>query len=116
VGISYTRLDSVGELSGRMDVLVDLLPLSYRAKAEPAAKDRRQQQQQQHQQLKQATSQLSDRATETREKKLNTEVLPDIERRTGEERRQHDMHRGRWLESRSRHDRRTEASGILVKI
>lgn len=99
-----------------MDVLVELLPLSYRAKAEPATKDRRQKQQKQHQQLKQTASQVSGTASETLEKKLNTEFLPDIERRRGEDRRQHDMHRGRWLESRSRHDRRIQALGILMKI
>lgn len=101
-----------------MDVIVDLLPLSYTAKAEPAAKDRRQKQKQQkqHQQLKQTASQVSGTASETLEKKLNTEFLPDIERRRGEDRRQHDMHRGRWLESRSRHDRRIQALGILMKI
>jgi hypothetical protein len=91
-----------------MDVLVDLLPASYTAKAEPSAKDSHQKQKQQKKPPNSPTTQV--------EVKTSSPALVEVERRTGDERREQEMNRGRWLESRNRNDRRENASTICVKI
>ncbi len=99
-----------------MDVLAELLPSSYTVKAEPSAKDSRRQQPQ----AKQGRAQKTDKnsQSESLETPLNNQVktLPEHERRTGDDRRQHSMKRGRWLESRDKNDRRTTATGLCLKV
>jgi hypothetical protein len=99
-----------------MDVLSELLPSSYTVKAEPSAKDSRRQQPQ----AKQGRAQIIDKnsQSESLETPLNNQVktLPEHERRTGDDRRQHSMKRGRWLESRDKNDRRTTATGLCLKV
>jgi len=89
-----------------MKVLLDLLPASFTAKAEPVAKDSRQKQQPRQQ----------GQSTEQVEAKTTAEELVEAERRNGEERRQQRMKRGRWLESRDRNDRRATALTVFVKV
>ncbi len=99
-----------------MDVLAELLPSSYTVKAEPSAKDSQRQQSQ----AKQRRAQKADKnsQSESLETPLNNQVktLPEHERRTGDDRRQHSMKRGRWLESRDKNDRRTTATGLCLKV
>ena len=94
-----------------MDVLVDLLPPSYTAKAEPSSKDS--DQKREGQQNKSSTSSL-----EPVEVKANAQAqaLVDAERRAGEDRREVEMNRGRWLESRISKDRRANALTVFVKV
>ncbi|TWX73487.1 hypothetical protein [Colwellia sp. C1TZA3] len=93
-----------------MDVLVDLLPGSFTAKVEPSVKDSRQKQGYQQ------TKNLPNLPTEQAEVKTSSQTIVETERRTGDDRREQEMNRGRWLESRDRNDRRANASDISVKI
>lgn len=96
-----------------MDVLAELLPPSYTAKAEPSARDSRRHQQHEKKQQNEPEPELkSDQETI----KITANPLPETERRNGEDRRQQRMNRGRWLESRARNDRRAKESAIFVKV
>ena len=91
-----------------MDVLTELLPSSYTAKAEPSAKDSRQRQ-----------SQAKKSHSEDQQMALNNNDLktgPDNERRAGDDRRLQSMKRGRWLESRDKKDRRTATTDLSLKV
>lgn len=93
-----------------MEVLAELLPPSYSVKAEPSAKDsRRQQQEKKNSNKSKSKPQLS-------KSKVMTKLAPEIDRRTGEDRRQKKINRGRWLESRGRSDRRASESTIFVRV
>lgn len=107
------KLGSVLEREILMDVLVELLPPSFTAKTEPAAKDSRRQQ---PQEKKQAKARRAEQDPEQAMLKVTAKLIPDTERRAGEERRQQRMKRGRWLESRDRHDRRATALSVFVKV
>tara|TARA_R110000737_G_scaffold49733_4_gene70637 strand:+ start:4741 stop:5031 length:291 start_codon:yes stop_codon:yes gene_type:complete len=96
-----------------MDVLVELLPPSYTAKAEPSARDSRRQQPQAKQQDK--TPKLA-RTCQKSLLKVIVKSCPESDRRTGEDRRRQRVKRGRWLESRDRHDRRAIALTVFVKV
>lgn len=96
-----------------MDVLAELLPPSYTAKAEPSARDSRRQQPQGKQPDK-ALKVEQDR--QQSRLKITAKPLPEKERRAGEDRRQQRMQRGRWLESRERYDRRAKALTVFVKV
>ncbi|SEL65529.1 hypothetical protein SAMN05216262_11667 [Colwellia chukchiensis] len=99
-----------------MDVSVDLLPPTYAVKTETLSKERRRQ--------------PSNGNTSKRSKKLPASEsmappvtlvpkhnkLPNIERRSGKDRRHQAMQRGRWLESRIRKDRRASALQVFVKV
>ncbi len=99
-----------------MDVLTELLPSSYTVKAEPSAKDSQRQQSQ----AKQRRAQKADKnfQHESLETPSNNQLkaLPEHERRTGDDRRQHSMKRGRWLESRDKNDRRATITGLCLKV
>ncbi len=91
-----------------MEVLAELLPPSYSVKAEPSAKDsRRQQQEKKNSNKSKAQSSKSE---------VTIKLAPEIDRRTGEDRRQKRINRGRWLESRGRSDRRASESTIFVRV
>ncbi|MBA6392134.1 hypothetical protein H4J38_15275 [Colwellia sp. BRX10-3] len=92
-----------------MDVLVDLLPPSYTAKAEPSSKDSDQKRQEQH-------NKSSNSSLDPVEVKANAQTLVDTERRAGEDRREQEINRGRWLESRISKDRRANALTVFVKV
>ncbi|WP_085299357.1 hypothetical protein [Cognaticolwellia mytili] len=96
-----------------MDVIAELLPPSYTAKAEPSVKDRERQSQREKMLRKELAI-----VFEPEQKTMETtvKVLPETDRRVGEDRRQQKISRGRWLESRDRNDRRTTESAISVKI
>ncbi|UUO22623.1 hypothetical protein FGD67_05065 [Colwellia sp. M166] len=100
-----------------MDVLTELLPSSYTAKAEPSAKDSRQRQSQaKKSQAKNATKKPH---SEDQQMALNNNDLktgPDNERRAGDDRRLQSMKRGRWLESRDKKDRRTATTDLSLKV
>lgn len=93
-----------------MDVLVDLLPPSYTAKAEPSAKDNR------HKQRQEKPSKNIASKSARADKALAAPINVEAERRTGQDRRLKKTSRGRWLESRNRNDRRRRASEVFVKI
>ncbi|ASP48671.1 hypothetical protein [Cognaticolwellia beringensis] len=93
-----------------MEVLIDLLPASYTAKAEPSAKDSRQKQARAHDKKKPNLTPEHDEAEISEQKEVENE------RRTGDDRREQTLNRGRWLESRDRKDRRENESAICVKI
>lgn len=93
-----------------MEVLIDLLPASYTAKAEPSAKDSRQKQPRAHDKKQPKLTPKHDEAEISEQKSVENE------RRTGDDRREQALNRGRWLESRDRKDRRANASAICVKI
>ncbi len=100
-----------------MDVLAELLPPNYTAKAEPSAKDSRRHQPQKKKQSKELGSGSGTEQPLLQEKLPAIKAsLPDSERRTGEDRRQQQMKRGRWLESRDRNDRRATSTAVFVKI
>lgn len=107
------KLGFVLEREILMDVLVELLPPSFTAKTEPAAKDSRRQQPQKN---KQAKARAAEPDHEQVTLKTTAKPILDTERRSGEERRQQRMVRGRWLESRDRYDRRTTALSVFVKV
>ncbi|MFT5636167.1 MAG: hypothetical protein ACI89T_001624 [Cognaticolwellia sp.] len=94
-----------------MDVLVDLLPPSYTAKAEPLSKDSDQKRQKHHNK----SSHFSLEFVEVKAK-ANDQSLVDTERRAGEERREQEINRGRWLESRISKDRRANTLTVFVKV
>lgn len=91
-----------------MEVLAELLPPSYSVKAEPSAKDSRRQQQE-----KKSSNKSKPQPSKS---KVMTKLAPEIDRRTGEDRRQKKINRGRWLESRGRSDRRASESTIFVRV
>ena len=98
-----------------MDVLTELLPSSYTGKTESSSKDSRRHQPKHNQKINQKND------IELIEKKLNDKANVDksvwvIERRSGDDRRQQKMDRGRWLESRDRKDRRSNPSTVFVKV
>ena len=93
-----------------MEVLIDLLPASYTAKAEPSAKDSRQKQPRAHDKKQPKLTSKHDEAEISEQKSVENE------RRTGDDRREQALNRGRWLESRDRKDRRANESAICVKI
>ncbi|AZQ85108.1 hypothetical protein EKO29_14630 [Colwellia sp. Arc7-635] len=105
-----------------MDVLVELLPPSYTAKTESSAKDSRRKNQSQYKNSEnKALQKLNEIVEPEREDQQeisngDKQVVPDIERRKGDERRQQRMKRGRWLESRDRNDRRATAMTVFVKV
>ena len=96
-----------------MDVIVELLPASFTAKTEPAAKDSSRQQ---REEKKQHKVRCSTQNAQQASLKVTDKAIYDKERRTGEERRQQRMKRGRWLESRDRNDRRSTALTVFVKV
>jgi len=91
-----------------MDVIAELLPPSYSVKAEPSAKDSRRQQQER--------KKPRQTQTKTTSIKITSSMAPEVERRTGEDRRQKKVNRGRWLESRDKSDRRASSSTIFVRV
>ena len=93
-----------------MDVLTELLPPSYTGKGEPIAKDSRRHRQEQNQ------ANAAELTQESVQEERTAESAPDIERRSGEDRRHQQTDRGRWLESRARKDRRASASTVFVKV
>ncbi|GHF98102.1 hypothetical protein [Thalassotalea marina] len=89
-----------------MDVIAELLPSSYLAKSENTAKDRKNKHQIKHKTKKHDTEQEeSIQEEQTKEAAANWN---SVERRSGEDRRQHQKNRGRWLDSRISPDRRKE--------
>jgi hypothetical protein len=94
-----------------MEVFADLLPPSYTAKTEPSAKDSRRQRQQGKSSQQEA---VLDSEQDTI--KITTGPIIENERRAGDDRRQQQTNRGRWLESRDRNDRRAIESAIFVKV
>lgn len=91
-----------------MDVLAEILPPSYTARAEPSARDSRRQQPQ---------GKPQDKALKSKSSALKvTKPLQESERRAGEDRRRQRMKRGRWLESRERNDRRANKLKVFVKV
>jgi len=92
-----------------MDVLVELLPPNFTVKTEPSAKEKRRQKSDGKKTAKAP-------ASEQNQGKVTTKALPALERRTGEERRQQKLKRGRWLDSRDRNDRRATALTVFVKV
>lgn len=105
-----------------MDVLVELLPPSYTGKTEPSAKDSRRENQSAYKNSDNKALQKLNEIIESEKDDQQTlsnddkKTVPDIERRKGAERRQKRMQRGRWLESRDRHDRRATAMTVFVKV
>ena len=95
-----------------MEVFTDLLPPSYTAKAEPSAKDSNKHQQQKKSKQKQIVKLVAEQEPSD----INLYVLTGEDRRTGDDRRQNQINRGRWLESRSRSDRRASESTIFVRV
>ncbi|MBA6292961.1 hypothetical protein H4J58_05375 [Colwellia sp. MB3u-70] len=90
-----------------MDVFVSLLPASFTAKTERLEKDSREKQQQQSKKTPNALiKQLKI--------KITSPELSEYERRSGRDRRQKRIKRGRWLESRDRNDRRATALNVIV--
>ena len=100
-----------------MDAYVDLLPPSYTVKAAPAANDSSRKNQQGKRKNDEPETEAETEA-EAAQEPLNVAAnLPNgEERRKGEDRRQKSLHRGRWLESRDRNDRRATESAIFVKV
>ena len=90
-----------------MDVFVSLLPASFTTKAERLEKDSRERQQQQR-------KKMPDALTEQLKIKIASPALSKDERRSGGDRRQQRIKRGRWLESRDRNDRRATALNVIV--
>ena len=91
-----------------MDVFTELLPASFTTKPEATAKDSKQ---------KKARNDKSKPSTPQSVKDKPEQVkMVETERRTGEERREKVVNRGRWLESRDKKDRRASKSKISVKI
>ena len=96
-----------------MDVIAELLPPSYTAKAEPSTKDS-EKQRQKEKMLRKELDVVFESEQKTKETTVN--ASPETDRRAGEDRRQQKINRGRWLESRNRNDRRAIESTISVKI
>jgi hypothetical protein len=96
-----------------MDVIAELLPPSYTAKAEPLTKDGDERRQKEGKLRKELDSvfKSEEKTTETVVK-----ASPEKDRRAGDDRRQQKINRGRWWESRDRNDRRAVESTISVKI
>lgn len=99
-----------------MDVLAELLPPSYLNKTENAAKDRKQQPQ--SRQSAKALKAFAEQETDVAIQHLpeNNESWQGEERRSGDDRRQQEKARGRWLESRAEKDRRQVRQAIQIKI
>ena len=95
-----------------MDFIDDLLPAAQTMRAEVLAKDRRQQQQ--NKKLKQYQQENQD-IVETLTAD-HAAVWDKVERRSGEDRRQKQFNRGRFLESRAEKDRRQLANALFLKI
>lgn len=100
-----------------MDVLAEILPPSYLVKSENTAKDRQQKNKQNKKNkslnaYNTTKSELSSVAEQDNRPKL------DIDRRSGEDRRETQQNRGRWLESRAKKDRRKDdkATAIQLKV
>lgn len=91
-----------------MKVFTELLPTSYTAKSEPCAKDNKQQ--------KERNNKPEILSSKPGKDNPEHEEIIETERRTGEERREQIINRGRWLESRDRKDRRASEAMISVKI
>jgi hypothetical protein len=90
-----------------IDFFVSLLPASFTAKAERLEKDSRERKQQQRKKTPNAL-------TEQLKIKIAPPALSEDERRSGRDRRQQRIKRGRWLESRDRNDRRATALNVIV--
>ena len=95
-----------------MDFIDDLLPTAYAVRAEVLAKDKRQQQKSKP--LKQYHTVNRD-VEETKRAKIQS-TWDQEERRSGEDRRQKQLNRGRFLESRAEKDRRQQANALFLKI
>jgi len=97
-----------------MDVFTELLPSSFLAKPEQTAKDLKQKSKGRYKKLNNAYAQAEDKNVEP----IGVTQLSwdDVERRSGEDRREYDKCRGRWLESRAEKDRRQLSKAIFVKI
>lgn len=91
-----------------MDVFTELLPASFTAKPEATAKDSKQKKGRNNKSKPSPPQSVKD--------KPEQKEVVETERRTGEERREKVVNRGRWLESRDRKDRRVNNQKISVKI
>jgi hypothetical protein len=91
-----------------MDVFTELLPASFTAKAEATAKDSKQKKGRNDKNKPSLPQLVKDKPEQVK--------MVETERRTGEERREKVVNRGRWLESRDKKDRRASKSKISVKI
>ena len=96
-----------------MDVIAELLPPSYTAKAEPSTKDS-EKQRQKEEMLRKELDTVFEPEQKTTEPAVK--ASSETDRRVGEDRRQQKINRGRWLESRDKNDRRAVESAISVKI
>jgi hypothetical protein len=97
-----------------MDVISELLPHVNQVKSAHASKDSPQ-----HKQHPKNLAQYNDEQVtkdETNVVRLNVSELEIVDRRSGDDRRQNRLNRGRWLESRDRSDRRALTTSVFVKI
>ena len=97
-----------------MDFLDELLPAGYLLKPEVTSKDKHQKPKQKKYKKESALAK-SDEQDGFIEIRRAVSSWNDADRRKGDRRKQF-VKRGRWLESRSRNDRRAENSEIFVKI
>lgn len=89
-----------------MDVIADLLPSNYLTKADNTSKDKKNKHQVKQKNKKQAAQQTEpNQDVQIQEQACEWD---QIERRSGDDRRQQRKNRGRWLDSRTSPDRRKE--------
>ena len=86
-----------------MNFINEFLPEVRRVQMENASRDKKQKNSARYQQFEQSKEQ-------DEENTMNVEeiIWADIERRSGEDRRQQHSERGKWLESRHNKDRRKQ--------
>lgn len=96
-----------------MDVFVNLLPPSYLVNLESSPKDRKQKEKQYRQSIK--VEEVDDKDLSQNHIK-STSNWNELERRSGEDRREQRKCRGRWLESREEKNRRQLAAAIQIKV
>ncbi|WP_448547775.1 hypothetical protein [Thalassotalea fusca] len=95
-----------------MDFIDDLLPAAYAMRSEVLAKDKRQQPKANKRKQYKSVNQDVVETTTARQK----DSWDSEERRSGEDRRQKKLNRGRFLESREEKDRRQLANALFLKI
>mgnify|MGYP000674907327 CR=1 FL=1 len=95
-----------------MDFIDDLLPAAYAMRSEVLAKDKRQQPKaNKRQQYKSVNQDVVETTTA-----IQRDTWDNVDRRSGEDRRQQQLNRGRFLESRAEKDRRQQANALFLKI
>jgi len=94
-----------------MNYIQDLLPQTRLVQLESASRDKRHKNKSRYQSFTQE-SLNQEQADKIESKEV---IWADIERRSGDDRRQNAIERGRWLESRAKKDRR-KVPELYVRI